>query len=132
VDAGADGTFVWGYDDSHSTGIFNTFKVTAQYAFLVDPANIKHYDVGIRTAAPAAALDVNGDAQFGASGTRSGFSSAGFWQPRWMTSANIQLATPDALGEVVGNSDITDLCISTGTSQGNWALVGSKGTKGCY
>lgn len=135
LDTAAQGTFVWGYDDNaaHSNGQFNTFKITAPYVFLVDPADTKHYKLGIRTPSPQAALDVNGDAQFGAGVTKSTFTADGFWQPRSMISGDLAALTPTALGEVVRNSTINDLCISTGTTlAGQWALVGSRGTGNCY
>ncbi len=135
LDITAVGTFVWGHDDNpaHLSGQFNTFKVTMPHVFLVDPADTYHYKVGIRTPSPQAALDVNGDAQFGAGVTKSTFTADGFWTPRSMISSDLQLLTPSAIGEVVRNSTINDLCISTGTAlAGQWALVGSRGIGSCY
>ncbi len=132
LDVASSGTFVWGYDDNHDPGIDNTFKVTDDFVFLIDPADIKGYKVGVGTPSPQARLDVNGSAQFGAGPSKSTFTAEGFWQPRWMDNAEIQAAVPGVIGVVVGNSSIKDLCISTGAAAGNWALVGTKGLTGCY
>lgn len=134
LDTAAEGTFVWGYDSVGGQGRFNTDKVTQNFAFLIDPVDEKHYKVGVRTGSPQAAMDVNGDAQFGAGVTKSTFTAEGFWMPRSMTTAELQAAggTPTAAGQVVRNSSISDLCVSTGTAVGQWALVGSKGTGNCF
>jgi hypothetical protein len=134
LDAGATGSFAWGYDDNaaHGHDIHNTFKITAPYVFLVDPADTHHYDVGVRTPSPQAALDVNGDAQFGAGANKSTFTASGYWMPVALTTPQLQSTAPDSAGEVVMNSSITDLCVSTGTAAGQWALVGSRGTGSCY
>ncbi|MBU2530626.1 MAG: hypothetical protein KKD35_06265, partial [Elusimicrobia bacterium] len=88
--------------------------------------------VGISTGSPAGNLDVNGTALFGAGINKSTFTVEGYWQPRWMTTAEIGALQPTALGQVIGNSDITDLCISTDTAAiGQWAIVGSKGIGDC-
>lgn len=128
------GTFVWSYDDVHSK-LFDTadpFYVTGSFLFLIDPSDVKHYKVGIRTGSPQAALDVNGDAQFGSGATKSTFTAAGYWQPRSMTTAELQAAAPPSAGAVAFNSSINDLCVSTGSLAGQWALIGSKGTGNCY
>lgn len=134
LDTAAEGTFVWGYDSTAPLGRFNDFKITQNFAFLIDPVDDKHYKVGVRTASPQAAMDVNGDAQFGAGVTKSTFTAEGFWMPRSMTTAELQAAggTPTAPGQVVRNSSISDLCVSTGTAVGQWALVGSKGAGNCF
>ncbi len=130
--AAAQGTFVWGYDDIHLTGTSNPFQIAAPYTFLIDPADIKHYNVGIRTPSPQAALDVNGDAQFGAGVNKSTFTADGFWVPRFMTSAQLATDTPTTVGAVVYNPDKADLCVSTSTLSGGWFKVGSGGTLPCY
>ena len=186
LDTPAQGTFVWGYDDVNPSGTFNTFRINTPYLFLIDPANIKNYKVGIGTATPHATLDVNGNAQFtssvavkgeglggmddvlnvkngalvvrndgrvgvgtaspavtldvngaaqfGAGVDKSTFTENGFWQPRAISTADLQAAAgqPTAVGQVVLNSTISDLCVSTGTAVGQWALVGSKGALGCF
>ncbi|MBI5743314.1 MAG: hypothetical protein HY952_02070 [Elusimicrobia bacterium] len=127
----AKGTFAWGYDDVNPSGTFNTFQVTEPHVFLVDPANIKQYKVGVRTASPKAALDINGDAQFGAGVTKSTATAEGYFVPRAMTIAELQAATPSHLGAVVYNSDIANICFSTGTAKpGQWAIAGTKAN--CY
>ncbi|MDD2804355.1 MAG: hypothetical protein PHV33_02275 [Elusimicrobiales bacterium] len=83
--------------------------------------------VGIGAAAPAAMLDVNGAAQFGSGVTKSTVTAEGYFVPRAMTSAALQLATPPSLGAVVYNSDIANICFSTGTAAaGQWAVAGTK------
>ena len=71
-------------------------------------------------------------AQFGSGVNKSTFTAEGFWLPRAMTTAEMQAASPPAAGAVVFNSEINDLCISTGTAAGQWALAGSKGLGDCY
>ena len=136
LDSSSSGTFVWGYDDNpaHSVGIFNTFPITDSFVFLIDPANTKGYKAGIGTPSPQARLDVNGSAQFGAGVNKSTFTAAGFWLPRSMTTAELQAAggTPPSPGAVAFNSSIKDLCVSTGSAVGQWALMGSKSATGCY
>ncbi|MBI4803138.1 MAG: hypothetical protein HY796_11505 [Elusimicrobia bacterium] len=88
--------------------------------------------IGIGVASPAQRLDVNGNAQFGAGVTKSTFTAEGYWQPRWLTSAGIQALAPGVIGQVIGNSVILDLCVSTGTAVGQWALAGSKGVGNCF
>lgn len=123
--SGSDYTFVWGASTT------TVQDITVPYGFIIDPGN-DGIKVGIGNKDPQAKLDVTGSAQFGAGGTTSTFTAEGYWQPRWMNSADIQNAAPGVIGAVIGNSDIMDLCISTGAAQGNWALVGSKGALGCY
>jgi hypothetical protein len=132
LDTGAQGTFVWGYDDVNAFGGGSHPKVANPYLFLVDPFNIKGYSVGVRIDAPSAALDVNGDAQFGAGVNKSTFTANGYWMPVALTTAQLQSTAPDSAGEVVMNSSITDLCVSTGAAAGQWALVGSRGAGNCY
>lgn len=134
LDISAEGTFVWGYDTTGGQGRFNTDKITQNFAFLIDPVDDKHYKVGVRTGAPQTAMDVNGDAQFGSGVNKSTFTAEGFWQPRSLTTAELQGAAgqPTAVGQVVRNSSIFDLCVSTGTGIGEWALVGSKGAGDCF
>lgn len=135
LDTGASGTFVWGYDEGlgHGTNTGNSFKISTPYVFLIDPADAHHYNVGIRTPSPQAALDVNGDAQFGAGVNKSTFTAEGFWQPRWVSAADLAtIVTPSATGQIVGNSTSMDLCVSTGTSVGSWAALGNGGTNPCY
>jgi len=88
--------------------------------------------VGIGTPTPQARLDVNGGAQFGSGATKSAFTSEGFWVPRAMTTAELQAAggTPPVVGAVVFNSSIANICFSTGTAVGQWALAGTKAD--CY
>ncbi|HCC48669.1 MAG TPA: hypothetical protein DEQ38_11230 [Elusimicrobia bacterium] len=88
--------------------------------------------VGVGTASPATALDVNGSAQFGSGVNKSTFTADGFWLPRSMDTAALQAASPPAVGAVVFNSSINDLCVSTGTAVGQWALTGSKGLANCF
>ncbi len=71
-------------------------------------------------------------AQFGSGVNKSTFTAEGFWLPRAMTIAEIQAASPPAAGAVVFNSEINDLCVSTGTAAGQWARAGSKGLGDCY
>ncbi len=88
--------------------------------------------VGIGAAFPQARLDVNGSAQFGSGVNKSTFTAEGYWQPRSMTSAQMQALSPVVAGAVVFNSSIMDLCVSTGTAVGQWALAGSKGAGNCF
>jgi hypothetical protein len=84
--------------------------------------------IGIGSAVPDATLDVNGSAQFGSGVTKSSVTAGGFFVPRAMTSADLQLLTPAALGAMVYNSDIANICFSTGTAApGQWAVAGTKG-----
>ncbi len=130
------GSFVWGYDDvgGHNSGVNKdtAYRYNNPYVFLIDPDDVKHYKVGVRTPAPQAALDVNGDAQFGAGVTKSSFTATGFFVPRGMTTAELHSAggTPPVAGAVAYNSTIGNICFSTGTAQGQWALAGTKGN--CY
>ncbi|MDA8131767.1 MAG: hypothetical protein M0011_09735 [Elusimicrobia bacterium] len=89
-------------------------------------------NVGIGASSPQARLDVNGSAQFGSGTSKSTFTAEGYWQPRSMTTAQLQAASPPAVGAVVFNSSISDLCVSTGTAAGQWALAGSKGVGNCF
>lgn len=136
LDTSSSGTFVWGYDDTvisgHNNGLNNIFKINTSFAFLIDPADVMHYKAGIRTPAPQAALDVNGDAQFGSGVTKSSFTASGFFVPRAMTTTELHGAagTPPVVGAVAYNSTIGNICFSTGTAQGGWALAGTKGN--CY
>jgi hypothetical protein len=131
LDILSSGTFVWGYDDNlaHGTGINNSFRITEDYVFLIDPSDTKGYKVGVGTPSPQARLDVKGSAQFGVGTTTSAVTADGFWVPRSMTSAELQAAggTPPVVGAVVFNSIIQNLCVSTGTAVGQWAIVGTKG-----
>ncbi len=88
--------------------------------------------VGIGTSAPQARLDVNGSAQFGSGVNKSTFTAEGFWLPRGMTTAELHAAagTPPVTGAVVFNSTIANICFSTGTAVGQWAIAGTKGA--CY
>lgn len=122
--ANAQRSFVWGYSGAQTT-------VDKADVFLIDPANAG-FKVGVGNSDPQARLDVNGSAQFGAGVAKSTFTAEGFWQPRWLSSADIQAAAAGVIGAVIGNSDITDLCVSTGALAGQWALVGSKGSGNCY
>ncbi|PJA14461.1 MAG: hypothetical protein COX65_05655 [Elusimicrobia bacterium CG_4_10_14_0_2_um_filter_56_8] len=88
--------------------------------------------VGVGTSSPQARLDVNGSAQFGSGLNRSTFTAEGFWLPRAMTTAEMQAASPPVVGAVLLNSSIKDLCVSTGTAVGQWALAGSKGVADCF
>ncbi|MDO8804770.1 MAG: hypothetical protein Q7R35_10065, partial [Elusimicrobiota bacterium] len=88
--------------------------------------------VGIGTGTPQTRLDVNGSAQFGSGVNKSTFTAEGFWQPRAMTTDELQAAFPPVVGAVVFNSSITDLCVSSGTAVGQWALAGSKGLGNCF
>ncbi|OGR78634.1 MAG: hypothetical protein A2X32_05135 [Elusimicrobia bacterium GWC2_64_44] len=88
--------------------------------------------VGIGAALPAATLDVNGTAQFGSGVNKSTFTAEGFWMPRSLDTAALQAASPPSVGAVVFNSSINDLCVSTGTAVGQWALAGSKGLDNCF
>ncbi|OGR51085.1 MAG: hypothetical protein A2049_02800 [Elusimicrobia bacterium GWA2_62_23] len=133
LDQSAEGTFVWGYDSVGGQGRFNTDKVTQNFAFLIDPVDEKHYKVGVRTGSPQAAMDVNGDAQFGAGVTKSTFTAEGYFVPRAMTSAELYATTPSVMGAVVFNSDLANICFSTGTAQaGQWAIAGSKNNCHAY
>ncbi|HAT72798.1 MAG TPA: hypothetical protein DCS63_08280 [Elusimicrobia bacterium] len=136
LDTDAQGTFVWGYDDSGphglSTAKLSAYRIATPYAFLIDPDDVKHYKVGVRTAAPQAALDVNGDAQFGSGLTKSTFTAEGFWMPRWEPIGNIDTIAPSAVGQIIGNSSSMNLCVSTGTTPGAWVAVGSSGVLHCY
>ena len=127
----ASGTFAWGYNDSLGNGFFNNTPVTQSYSFIIDPSDTKHYTVGIRTPAPQAALDVNGDAQFGATGTKTKFTTEGYWVPRILTNADLGGA-PTVIGAVVYNSDKKDLCVATSLAVGGWKIVGSNGATACY
>jgi len=132
LDTDAKGTFAWGYDDTHPAGYtFNTFKISTAYAFLIDPANVHQYKVGIRTEAPQAALDVNGDAQFGSGVDKSTFTAQGFWVPRWIDTATLRTVTPSGVGQVVGNSTLMSLCVSTAATRGGWAAMGAGGVNPC-
>lgn len=88
--------------------------------------------VGIGAASPQARLDVAGSAQFGSGVGKSTFTAGGYFQPVSMTTAELQAASPPAIGAVAFNSTITDICVSTGTGAGQWALAGSKGADNCY
>ena len=124
LDVNSSGTFVWSYDDAFNAG-FNGLHITTPFSFLIDPADTKHYTVGIRTATPQAALDVNGDAKFGATATKTSFTSAGFWVPRSMTQAEfIAVADPPA-GAMAYSSTLNDICFFNGTT---WVTVGAKAT----
>lgn len=118
----AEGTFAWGFNDSVGNGFFNNVQVTQPYSFIIDPSNTKQYKVGIRTPAPQAALDVNGDAQFGAGVTKSTITAAGFWVPPSMTSVQLQASHP-AAGAMAYNSDLVNVCFFNGTV---WVTVGNK------
>jgi hypothetical protein len=126
LDIPAQGTFVWGYDDigGHSSGLnkLSQYRIPTPYAFLIDPDNVKGYKVGVRTASPQAALDINGDAQFGAGVTKSTITAEGFWVPRSMTNVEMQGSHP-AAGAMAFNSDRTDICFFNGTV---WVVVGTK------
>lgn len=130
LDINSSGTFVWSYDDAYNAG-FNGLHIGTPFSFLIDPANTKHYTVGIRTDSPQAALDVNGDAKFGATGTKTSFTSEGFWVPRILTNADLAGA-PTVIGAVVYNSDKNDLCVATSLVAGGWKVVGSNGALACY
>lgn len=125
LDTNSSGTFVWGYDDTaisgHNNGVNNSFKVDTAFAFLIDPADVMHYKVGVRTPAPAAALDVNGDAQFGSGVTKSTFTAEGLWVPRSVLTGGLPVSAPE--GAVIFNSSIGDLCVR---ASGAWYVVGSK------
>lgn len=83
--------------------------------------------VGIGAASPQATLDVNGSAQFGSGVAKSSMTASGFFVPLAMTSAALQALTPPALGAVVYNVDIANICFSTGTAAaGQWAVAGTK------
>ncbi|MCX5785388.1 MAG: hypothetical protein NTX59_06840 [Elusimicrobia bacterium] len=81
-------------------------------------------NVGIGTSSPATPLDVRGTASFGSAATRSTITAEGFWQPRWLTSAEIQTLPATAVGQVIGSSTLQDLCVSTGVVAGSWVRVG--------
>jgi hypothetical protein len=126
LDSAAHGTFVWGYDDVglHNSGVNkdSAYRYNTPYVFLIDPDNVKQYKVGVRTPAPQAALDVNGDAQFGSGVTKSSFTAAGFFVPRAMTSAELALVDP-AAGSMVYNTTINNICFYDGSA---WVTVGNK------
>jgi len=83
--------------------------------------------VGIGAAAPQATLDVNGTAQFGSGAAKSSVTAEGYFVPRSLTSAELGSAVPTALGAVVYNSSIANICFSTGTVEaGQWAVAGTK------
>ena len=128
LDTNSDGTFLWAYDDTASNhGINNPdHHITAAYSFLIDPNDIKHYKVGVRTPAPQTALDVNGDAQFGSGLNKSTFTAEGFWVPRSVTTGQLPLTAPT--GAVLFNASINDLCVFTGSA---WYIVGTKGVTTC-
>lgn len=88
--------------------------------------------VGVGVPAPQSTLDVNGSARFGSGAARSTFTAEGYWQPRSMTTLELGAAAPTAVGQVVYNATISDLCVSTGIAVGQWALVGSKGAGNCF
>ena len=88
--------------------------------------------VGLGAASPETTLDVNGSAQFGSGVNKSTFTADGFWMPRSMDTLALQSEPPPAIGVVVFNSSINDLCVSTGTAVGQWALTGSKGLDNCF
>lgn len=77
-------------------------------------------------------LTVNGAANFGSLPTKSTFTAEGFWQPRAFDSATIQTLSATEPGQVILNSTIGDLCVSTSTVAGEWALAGSRGLESCW
>lgn len=88
--------------------------------------------VGIGTDSPSLTLDVRGAAVFGGGVSRSTFTAEGYWQPRRFTTAQVQALAPGAAGQVVGNSTISELCVSTGTAAGSWVVTGSRGADPCW
>ncbi|OGR63132.1 MAG: hypothetical protein A2X31_13695 [Elusimicrobia bacterium GWB2_63_22] len=116
----AEGTFAWGFSDTAGNGFFNNTPVTQPYSFIIDPSDVKHYTVGIRTPAPQAALDVNGDAQFGAGVTKSTFTAEGYWLPRSMTQAQFLAAPNPAEGAMAYSITLHKLCFFNGTT---WVTV---------
>ncbi|MHB0996990.1 MAG: hypothetical protein ACYC2I_11530 [Elusimicrobiales bacterium] len=124
LNSSSSGTFVWGYDDTaisgHNNGLNNSFKVDSAFAFLIDPADVMHYKVGVRTPAPAAALDINGDAQFGAGVTKSTFTAAGLWVPRSMTQAEFIAIADPAEGAMAYSVTLHKPCFFNGTT---WVTV---------
>lgn len=116
-------SFVWGWSGGATT-------IDKPDVFIIDPSNTG-FKVGVGNNDPQARLDVNGSAQFGAGVTKSTFTAEGYWQPRSMTTAEIQAATPTVIGAVVYNSILKNICFSTGTvNPGDWAIAGTKGN--CY
>lgn len=114
--------------------VASTFLVGGDRSSAVLYVSTQSGYTGVGTGFPQAKLDVNGAAQFGTGVNRSTFTAEGFWQPRAMTTAQLHAAggTPTAIGAVVYNSTINDLCVSSGTAIGQWALVGSKLAFSCY
>ncbi len=97
----------------------------------IDTFSVNCGMVAISTNSPVSVLDVRGDASFGQGSAKSTFTAEGFWRPRMLNTAQLQVLSPSKIGEVIANSDILDLCISTGTAQGDWALINSKGGLSC-
>lgn len=125
--AGSNGVYI-------SSNLYVTGNVS-QAGVLISSGTGDNYfagKVGIGELNPSVALDVNGSAQFGSGVNKSTFTAEGFWRPRAMTSAEIQAAAPPAEGAVVFNSIVKDLCVSTGTAVGQWALAGSRGIGDCF
>lgn len=112
--------------------VASTFLIGADRASAVVYVSTQSGNTGIGTGSPQTKLDVNGAAQFGSGVTRSTFTAEGYWLPRSMTTAQLHAAggTPTAVGAVVFNSTLANLCFSTGTALGQWAIAGTK--TDCY
>jgi len=109
------------------TGSSDVFQVIGGTFTILANGNI-----GIGSQNPTSRLTVEGSASFGSGVYKSSFTASGFFKPVWLNQTEISSLAPSEIGLIVGNLDIKDLCVSTGTAVGDWALLGSKGNAGCF